>query len=849
MPNRLSLLDELRTGGFEASLITTFNAYLPFYEEVVLRRLENAGARHNVLMMDARQFATSIKNHPPRLAGRRYTIAPVQVAGAFHPKLILLLGKQKSLIAIGSHNVTLAGFGFNRELSNIIRVEGPDDLEGQEALAATWDVIETWIDQAVTQLPTQLLDSIRKLREVGQLRTAQRTSSSHLHVLGGGFDKETLWSKVREISPDKVTRVATVGAFFDNELRFIRRLLADLKPDRLVVGIDPATVQLPHAARHFPGIEYVRLSNLGAEPKDGDGTVGYLHAKALFAESIGGERIFVSGSANPSSPAWLATNASGNAEIMVARLGEGATAAENETGLTSIFDMPMLTEEDWKTIQANAVKNESTAPLGLRPRIVIAGEDQLMFPIDCVPQGPDLEFALLNEDGCEIYRLEKVTTEGANYVLPVPHDKLQLAVWLRCDSAGVTEAKFLLHHPYIIEEQARTGLQRQFRDALLSLQSDSPNIDLLIECIDKIVFSEYGSVSARPGNVTANKSSANDASSTSVSMSIDLSEIRSRKAKHRMRHSNDFAYLLDALIYHLHRLPGDRPAEARDRFGRTEEEQIDADDDEHQDENQAHPLEQTKLLELCHSKVATIVNRMIAQLRAYANGKSAFDMVLIRLLGVLAVLRELRTCDEKVPWVAKGETTVPKENFRKLFEEVMYSLFEGEQSLWNFGNADELESSDDLARLKGLLIWLAWETGYTLDLYKPFMETDAQQQTRLRRNAMLVALAQTIYSDEVVIDEARLSIGAISLGELEWFRYLIELDNVCQKIKNGEVDLLPSRSANPGDLAFHRTYQNWSLRIVLGSDNANVRMMRLSKPDTDWVFRHGQIGVTRLFSV
>ena len=32
---RLSLLDELRRGGYEASLITTFNAYLPFYEEVV----------------------------------------------------------------------------------------------------------------------------------------------------------------------------------------------------------------------------------------------------------------------------------------------------------------------------------------------------------------------------------------------------------------------------------------------------------------------------------------------------------------------------------------------------------------------------------------------------------------------------------------------------------------------------------------------------------------------------------------------------------------------------------------------------------------------------------------------
>ena len=70
---KLSLLDELRKGGYEASLITTFNAYLPFYEEVVLRRLVNAGVRHNVLLMDAQQYGVSLHHHPPRLAGRQYT--------------------------------------------------------------------------------------------------------------------------------------------------------------------------------------------------------------------------------------------------------------------------------------------------------------------------------------------------------------------------------------------------------------------------------------------------------------------------------------------------------------------------------------------------------------------------------------------------------------------------------------------------------------------------------------------------------------------------------------------------------------------------------------------------------
>ena len=139
MLHRLSLIDELRKGGYEASLITTFNAYLPFYEEVVLRRLENAGVRHNVLMMDAQQYSSSIFSHPPRLAGRRYTILPVAAPDAFHPKLILLVGKKKALVAIGSHNVTLAGFGFNRELTNVVRIDGTRDSEGLAVASQVWE--------------------------------------------------------------------------------------------------------------------------------------------------------------------------------------------------------------------------------------------------------------------------------------------------------------------------------------------------------------------------------------------------------------------------------------------------------------------------------------------------------------------------------------------------------------------------------------------------------------------------------------------------------------------------------------------------------------------------------------
>ncbi|KAL5866434.1 hypothetical protein ACKVWM_011666 [Pyricularia oryzae] len=67
----ISLLAALKGAKFEASLVTTFNATLPFYEEVVLRRLQAADSRHNVVLMDAVQCARSwaTPSLRPRLAG------------------------------------------------------------------------------------------------------------------------------------------------------------------------------------------------------------------------------------------------------------------------------------------------------------------------------------------------------------------------------------------------------------------------------------------------------------------------------------------------------------------------------------------------------------------------------------------------------------------------------------------------------------------------------------------------------------------------------------------------------------------------------------------------------------
>lgn len=66
MSDGISIFDVIKRGGYEASLITTFNSTLPFYEEVVLRKLVSAGCRHNVVLMDRSQCAAAWESEATR---------------------------------------------------------------------------------------------------------------------------------------------------------------------------------------------------------------------------------------------------------------------------------------------------------------------------------------------------------------------------------------------------------------------------------------------------------------------------------------------------------------------------------------------------------------------------------------------------------------------------------------------------------------------------------------------------------------------------------------------------------------------------------------------------------------
>ena len=161
--NRISLFDEIKKGGYESAVITTFNIDFPFYEDVVLRRMQSAGVDHHIVLVDSVMCAQAIVTRPPIKSGYHYSLAPMRCSAAFHPKLLLLVGKDKGLLAVGSHNLTLSGYGNNLEITNVVKYHRKGAAETLPLFQAAIGACKTWIVDYGEGLPVGIIESFNKI--------------------------------------------------------------------------------------------------------------------------------------------------------------------------------------------------------------------------------------------------------------------------------------------------------------------------------------------------------------------------------------------------------------------------------------------------------------------------------------------------------------------------------------------------------------------------------------------------------------------------------------------------------------------------------------------------------------
>jgi hypothetical protein len=107
---------EILAGRFDHALLTTYSFNLRFFEEWVLRALWAAEVRNVVVFVDQYELAQALADRAPSAAGRAYhAVAATVTKAAFHPKVLLVTGRNGVRVCVSSANLTPDGQLRNAE--------------------------------------------------------------------------------------------------------------------------------------------------------------------------------------------------------------------------------------------------------------------------------------------------------------------------------------------------------------------------------------------------------------------------------------------------------------------------------------------------------------------------------------------------------------------------------------------------------------------------------------------------------------------------------------------------------------------------------------------------------------
>ncbi|WP_225842715.1 phospholipase D-like domain-containing protein [Streptomyces albus] len=209
-------------------LLLGFTIDLPFLERFAIPAARGLGARTAVIGDAAQGLYDPVD---VRMAGRDYLHGLARCRGAFHPKVVLLLGEHACRLAVGSGNPTLSGWGANDELWTVVETE---DGVSHPLLAD----LAHWL-RKLPDVVGMARWTADHLRELAKLLCERHAHASACPDSGPRLVHNLHRSLLDQLPSGPVDEVRAYAPFIDPEARALRALVDRMSPGKVTLGLQP----------------------------------------------------------------------------------------------------------------------------------------------------------------------------------------------------------------------------------------------------------------------------------------------------------------------------------------------------------------------------------------------------------------------------------------------------------------------------------------------------------------------------------------------------------------------------------------------------------------------------------
>jgi hypothetical protein len=406
--NILQLLGKSRNK-YHSCIITSYSFSFQYFEKRILPILRGAGIVNINLLVDTNMLAKQLeindnsKIHEPR---KSYSITPISIPGAFHPKLLLAIGKEKGMLAIGSGNLTGAGMNYNEEVWGAYHYHENDTT----AIGLFQEVIMylkefgTFI-KGINQEKISWIglnsDWYANLEKISSLPKSTQFGKENVQLIKSGFNI-SIYRQLLDILPQNPKAIKVLSPFYNEDGRFISNLWKDLRPDSIHCIVDPQRGTIPSLIdKSLP----FNFSNWNILSENSENNSSILHAKAMQFE-YPKESYFLFGSPNATMEAFGSKTTQGtNAELAILMRSNSHRDYFQELGI----EFPKkgnLTLDSVKGASANDEDNQTSQKYRIHIDHAEILDNELTIFLK--PSSKDIygSITLYNTDGLEVSKSE-----------------------------------------------------------------------------------------------------------------------------------------------------------------------------------------------------------------------------------------------------------------------------------------------------------------------------------------------------------------------------------------------------------------------------------------------------------
>lgn len=308
----ISVLDAIKEyADFHTSVFFSYGADLAFYEEAFLRPFWQNNCKNNLVFIDSERYrdTTSDWRDSANWVGKRYLLTPIRFSGllSFHSKLLLLLGKERARLLLGSGNLTFTGIGVNHEVFTCLDWTEQHGVHLQ-IFQQVWQLIGRVQDQLGHSDQARLMYDKASSNSDWLLASSETKSNiQFLHNL----DELLMDLCARALSSEKIHEITILSPFLDFRAKALREMFVRFKPRHLKL-----VLQNHNCSGDLELLEKLQTSGFPLRIHLFSEESNYLHAK-IYLFKTDRYTYILTGSANCSDAAWLHPCGQGNFETLL----------------------------------------------------------------------------------------------------------------------------------------------------------------------------------------------------------------------------------------------------------------------------------------------------------------------------------------------------------------------------------------------------------------------------------------------------------------------------------------------------------------------------------------------------